>query len=106
MNPSIELTLEQEFSLREFTDQVRRMSREQAQEFLIVQQRLMLVQKTMYQDLLKHEWKLEPNSTLSDANLDGAHLSEANLTGATLQGVNMDMTGLSSTIMPDGSIHD
>ncbi len=63
MNSSIELTLEQEFSLRDFTDQVRRMSREQAQEFLIVQYRLMLVQKTMYLGLLRHEWQLEPNST-------------------------------------------
>ena len=63
MNPSIELTLEQEFSLRGFTDQVRQMSREQAQEFLIVQYRLMLVQKTMYQELLKQEWKSQLNPT-------------------------------------------
>ena len=63
MNPSIELTLEQEFSLRDFTDQVRQMSREQAQEFLIVQYRLMLVQKTMYQELLKQEWKSQLNPT-------------------------------------------
>ncbi|MBD1846011.1 NblA/ycf18 family protein [Cyanobacteria bacterium FACHB-63] len=53
MNPAIGLTLEQEFSLRDFTDQVRQMSREQAQEFLIVQHRLMLVQKVSYQELLK-----------------------------------------------------
>ena len=62
MNPSIELTLEQEFSLRDFTDQVRQMSREQAQEFLIVQYRLMLVQKRTFQELLKQEWNLEPRS--------------------------------------------
>lgn len=65
MNSSIELTLEQEFSLRDFTDQVRQMSREQAQEFLIVQHRLMLVQKTMYQGLLKQEWELKLNLLLS-----------------------------------------
>jgi hypothetical protein len=35
------------------------MSREQAQAFLIEQHRLMMVQKTMYQKILKHEWKLE-----------------------------------------------
>ena len=65
MNPSIDLTLEQEFNLRDFTDKVRRMSREQAQEFLIVQYRLMLIQKTMYLGLLRQEWQLEPNpSTL------------------------------------------
>lgn len=61
MNPSIDLTLEQEFNLRDFTDKVRRMSREQAQEFLIVQYRLMLIQKTMYLGLLRQEWQLEPN---------------------------------------------
>ncbi|GAP93687.1 NblA/ycf18 family protein [Leptolyngbya sp. NIES-2104] len=64
MNSSIELTLEQEFSLRDFTVQVRQMSREQAQEFLIVQHQLMLVQKTMYQELLKQEWQLKLNSLL------------------------------------------
>ncbi|MGG6269153.1 NblA/ycf18 family protein [Leptolyngbya sp. AN03gr2] len=59
MNPSIELTLEQEFSLRDFTDQVRRMSREQAQEFLIAQYRLMLIQNTTYQELLKQSARRE-----------------------------------------------
>lgn len=59
MNQAIELTLEQEFSLRGFAAQVQQMSREQAQAFLIEQHRLMLVQKTMYQELLKHEWRLD-----------------------------------------------
>jgi Phycobilisome degradation protein nblA len=54
-----ELTIDQEFSLRLFTDQVKQMSREQAQEFLIEQFRLMMVQKTIYQELLKQEWKLD-----------------------------------------------
>jgi hypothetical protein len=54
-----ELTLDQEFSLRLFADQVKQMSREQAQEFLIEQHKLMMTQKTMYQNLLKHEWKLD-----------------------------------------------
>lgn len=57
MNQSTELTLEQEFSLRRFADQVQEMSREQAREFLIEQYRLMMVQEKMYQDLLKHEWQ-------------------------------------------------
>lgn len=61
MNPSIELTLEQEFDLKNFTNQVHQMSREQAQEFLIVQYRLMLVQRTMYQRLLKQEWESDQN---------------------------------------------
>ena len=59
MNQPIELSLEQEFMLRSFTDQVQQMSREQAQEFLIEQYRLMMVQKTTYQNLLKQEWKLD-----------------------------------------------
>ncbi|NJO39189.1 MAG: phycobilisome degradation family protein [Cyanobacteria bacterium CRU_2_1] len=63
MNQAIELTLEQEFNLRCFAEQVKQMSREQAQEFLIEQHRLMMIQKTMYQDLLKQEWKLDVNFT-------------------------------------------
>lgn len=62
MNQSTELTLEQEFSLRRFADQVQQMSREQAQEFLIEQYRLMMVQEKMYQDLLKHEWHMDIGS--------------------------------------------
>ncbi|BAS56367.1 MULTISPECIES: NblA/ycf18 family protein [Leptolyngbya] len=64
MDPSSGLTPEQEFNLRNFADQAHWMSREQAQEFLIVQYRLTLVQKTtMYLGLLKQEWKLELNPT-------------------------------------------
>jgi hypothetical protein len=59
MDMAIELTVEQDFSLRKFADIVRQMSREQAQEFLIEQHRLMMFQKTMYQEILKHEWKLD-----------------------------------------------
>lgn len=59
MDSAIELTLEQEFSFRRFADQVQEMSREQAQEFLIEQYRLMMVQEKMYQELLKHEWQLD-----------------------------------------------
>lgn len=59
MDQAIELTVEQEFNLRCFADQVQQMSREQAQAFLVEQHRLMMVQKTMYQEILKHEWKLD-----------------------------------------------
>lgn len=54
-----ELTLEQEFSLKYFMSVVQQMSHEQAQDFLIAQQRLMMARETMYQKLLKHEWKLD-----------------------------------------------
>ena len=59
MDRTIELTLEQEFSLRSFADQVQRMSREQAQEFLLVQYKHMMIQETTYQELLKKDWKLD-----------------------------------------------
>ena len=59
MNQANELTLEQEFSIRLFADQVQGMSHKQAQDFLVEQYRLMMVQETLYQSLLKHEWKLD-----------------------------------------------
>ena len=59
MDQVIELTLEQEFSLRSFTDQVRQMSPEQAQEFLILQYKHMMVREAMYQEILRHDWKLD-----------------------------------------------
>lgn len=59
MNQPIKLSIEQEFSLRSFADQVQQMSREQAQEFLIVLHKQMIIQKTMYQQFLKHEWHLD-----------------------------------------------
>ncbi len=59
MAKDIELTLEQEFSLRNFTDQVQQMSREQAQEFLILQHKHMMIRETMYKEILKQEWKLD-----------------------------------------------
>lgn len=65
MNKSNQLTLEQEFSLRSFADLVEKMSREQAQALLIEQHQLMMVQETLYRDLLKQEWKMELDCTCS-----------------------------------------
>jgi Phycobilisome degradation protein nblA len=59
MDQVTELTLEQAFSLRRFADQVEEMSREQAQALLVEQYRQMLLQETLYQDLLKQEWQLD-----------------------------------------------
>jgi hypothetical protein len=59
MDQTVELTLEEQFSLRSFADQVKQMSREQAQEFLIMQNQHMVVQKKMYEELLRQEWKLD-----------------------------------------------
>lgn len=59
MNQPIELSLEQEFSIRSFADQVQRMSREQAQEFVLLLYKQSMIQEAMYLQFLKHEWKLD-----------------------------------------------
>ncbi len=62
MNQPIELSLEQKFSIRSFSDQVQNMSREQAQEFLIMLYEQMIVKENMYKSFLKHEWGLDSGS--------------------------------------------
>ncbi|MEJ1933856.1 NblA/ycf18 family protein [Nostoc sp. NIES-2111] len=62
MNQPMTLSLEQEFSLRTFADQVQQMSREQAQEFLLMLYKQMMIRETTYQELLKHEWKLDSDA--------------------------------------------
>lgn len=62
MNQPVELSLEQEFSLRIFTDQVQQMSREQAQEYLLMMHQQMATRETMYLQFLKHEWRLDSDS--------------------------------------------
>jgi hypothetical protein len=59
MNSPAQLSLEQEFSLRSFADQVQLMSREQAQEFLVSLYQQMMLREKMYQEFLKHEWNLD-----------------------------------------------
>ena len=59
MNQPIELSLEQKFSIRSFSDQVQNMSREQAQEFLIMLYEQMIVKENMYKSILKHERGLD-----------------------------------------------
>ncbi|MDZ8241702.1 MAG: NblA/ycf18 family protein [Nostoc sp. ChiQUE01a] len=62
MSQPITLSLEQEFSLRIFADQVQQMSREQAQEFLLLLYKQMMIRETTYQELLKHEWEVDSDS--------------------------------------------
>jgi hypothetical protein len=59
MSQPIELSLEQQFSLRSFETQVERMSREQAQDFLIKLYEQMMVKENMYKHFLKHQWGIE-----------------------------------------------
>ncbi|MGK7915783.1 MAG: NblA/ycf18 family protein [Prochloraceae cyanobacterium] len=56
MNQSSQLSLEQEFNLRKFSDQVRNLSREQAQDLLIELNKQMMIQQNLYQELLKPYW--------------------------------------------------
>ena len=56
MSQPIELSLEQQFSIRSFETQVQQMSREQAQDFLVKLYEQMMMRETMYKQFLKHEW--------------------------------------------------
>jgi adenylyl- and sulfurtransferase ThiI len=55
MNQSTELSLEQEFEIIGFADLVKHMSHEQAQKFLIILHRQMMLRETMYRYFLMHE---------------------------------------------------
>ena len=65
MNQPTKLSLEQEFQFKRFADQVKLMSREQAQDFLIMIHRQIMIQETMYQYFLLHEWNLD-SGTVSE----------------------------------------
>lgn len=61
MNEPMQLSLEQQFNLRSFETQVNKMSREQAQQFLVKMYEQMMMRETMYKSFLKHEWGIGPN---------------------------------------------
>lgn len=63
MNESMQLSLEQQFSLRSFETQVQKMSREQAQDFLVKLYEQMMRRETMYKHFLKHEWGLDSSQS-------------------------------------------
>ena len=56
MNLSTSLSLEEEFRLKSFAQQVQKMSRQQAQEFLIELHQQMMMKDKMYQHFIKQEW--------------------------------------------------
>ena len=56
MNYSEKLSLEQEFSLRTFTDQVRTLSPEQAQDLSLELYRQMMIKDNFYEEILKDYW--------------------------------------------------
>jgi hypothetical protein len=59
MNEPLQLTLEQQFNLRSFESDVSKMSREQAQEFLIKLYEQMIMRETLYKKFLKYEWGID-----------------------------------------------
>jgi hypothetical protein len=65
MNQPIELSLEQQFSIRSFATQVKNMSHEQSQEFLVKLYEQMVVREATYKELLKHQWGLDSGSTMA-----------------------------------------
>lgn len=56
MEQPIQLSLEQQFSLKSFEAQVSKMSHEQAQQFLVQLYAQMMRRETMYKHVLKQEW--------------------------------------------------
>jgi hypothetical protein len=64
MSDAMELSLEQKFNLRSFETQVQRMSREQAQDFLVELYRQMIVRETLYKEFIKQEWGLSSSPVL------------------------------------------
>ena len=59
MSEPMQLSLEQQFNLRSFETQVQKMSREQAQDFLVKLYEQMMMRETMYKKFLKHEWGID-----------------------------------------------
>ncbi|MEM9002070.1 MAG: NblA/ycf18 family protein [Cyanobacteria bacterium P01_F01_bin.86] len=62
MSEPMQLSLEQQFNLRSFETQVQKMSREQAQDFLVKLYGQMMMREAMYKQFLKHEWGIDSSS--------------------------------------------
>jgi hypothetical protein len=55
MNTPVQLSLEQQFNMRAFSEQVKDLSREQAQDFLVDLYRQMMIKETMYKGFLMQQ---------------------------------------------------
>jgi Phycobilisome degradation protein nblA len=55
MDRPFELSLEQQFNVRAFSEQVKDLSREQAQDFLVDLYRQMMIKETMYKGFLMQQ---------------------------------------------------
>ncbi|MCG9893769.1 MAG: NblA/ycf18 family protein [Thermosynechococcaceae cyanobacterium MS004] len=54
MDTPFELSLEQQFNLRAFSEQVKDLSQEQAQSFLVDLYRQMIIKEAMYREFFKN----------------------------------------------------
>jgi Phycobilisome degradation protein nblA len=60
MNTPVQLSLEQQFNVRAFSEQVKDLSREQAQDFLVDLYRQMMIKETMYKGFLMQQLGVNP----------------------------------------------
>jgi Phycobilisome degradation protein nblA len=65
MEHTFQLSMEQEFSIRSFSDQVQSLSKEEAQDFLVKLYRQMVMKETMYKHFLAQEWGIGAQPKLS-----------------------------------------
>lgn len=56
---AVDLSVEQQFSIRAFEQQVSQMSEQQAKDFLIKLHEQMIVREATYKELLKHQWGMQ-----------------------------------------------
>lgn len=61
---NLELSLEQRFKLREFEIQVSALSREGAQQHLLNLYEQMLLRESLYNQMLRDKWGIEPMPTI------------------------------------------
>ena len=59
MSRSFDLSLEQQFNIRSFEHQIKDMSHEQTQEFLVNLYRQMMLQENSYKNIIKHQWGMD-----------------------------------------------
>jgi Phycobilisome degradation protein nblA len=59
MNTPFEFSLEQQFNLRAFSEQVKDLSREQAQDYLVDLYRQMIVKESLYKQIMKQQLGFE-----------------------------------------------
>jgi len=62
MSEHMPLSLEQQFNIKSFENEVKGLDREQALEFLVKLYEQMLRKENMYRDFLKYQWGIESSS--------------------------------------------